>query len=659
MPQQPPQQYDIGNSGTTNYPPTQYNIGLGTVGAQYLPNQPQHEPTSTTTYEKPPSYELDEEDMAANEHSLPPSQNTIVNTQQVTLQDQQQPPRQLHPATQMAMGEDNEQDPLEKHRDLFGLGFVKDTTKHLKETTIWESGFFGLNIFTTTAQKKKKLKEISEMNRVESTDILGKDQLQHHMKHHKKYTVMRTARGQPYLLKTGLDIDEVKEVQNEFSQIRLPFCCSWKTLEDHYGLGVRLYFDFGRLVIVLNAILLFFQLINFIPHLIIDTIYIQTFTNFFKGEFSNYGGLIDILYGSSYDPNLYILWVVTSSFSILATVLFGPIYWFVVRRSFQKRDVYDMEEADMALAFDADADIIKENVETPTLHRVGRYLVSYSIFVGFLILSCAITIGFTILQNFTTIYEAADAVFSQNTGYLTLISIGISCVVNIVNFIWKKICIYLTNFEKHKTWSGYRTHNTMKYLFFKLFNVFLMGFTKGLFNVPCVIRTLGNQYLIQMILDFVVFNAIELILPYIEYYIKKKRNKGSDENVRPDFDVSEEYLELIYRQYIIYCGMTSFPMITLIAFVASILELYLDKWRLLKLCKKPPMINGSVKTVVSFFLIITAILPMINWGGGNIYPMVGVYWCNTPSNLECEPCRILNGNENYITNFVNKLYGYS
>lgn len=56
----------------------------------------------------------------------------------------------------------------------------------------------------------------------------------------------------------------------------------------------------------------------------------------------------------------------------------------------------------MALAFDADADIIKENVGTPTLHRVGRYFVSYSIFVGFLILSCAITIGFTILQNFTT-----------------------------------------------------------------------------------------------------------------------------------------------------------------------------------------------------------------------------------------------------------------
>ena len=318
-----------------------------------------------------------------------------------------------------------------------------------------------------------------------------------------------------------------------------------------------------------------------------------------------------------------------------------------------------MEEHDLAEAFDRDADIIKENLSTTRWHRLGRYFVSYSLFILFMLISCAITVGFTILQNFTTIYEAADAVFSQNTLYLTLISIAISVVIGLVNFLWKKICISLTNFEKHHTWSGYRSHNTFKYLFFKLFNVFFMGFTKGLFNVPCVIRTLGNQYLIQMLLDFLVFNAIELVVPYVSYFISKRRNKGSDEGVRPDFDVSEEYLEVIYRQYLIYSGMASFPMITLIALVASILELYLDKWRLVKLCKKPPMTNGSVKTVVSFFLTCSAVLPILNWGGGNVYPMVGVYWCNTPNNLECEPCRVLNGAEYYIDNFVNMMYGYS
>ena len=236
---------------------------------------------------------------------------------------------------------------------------------------------------------------------------------------------------------------------------------------------------------------------------------------------------------------------------------------------------------------------------------------------------------------------------------------AISIVIGIINFIWNKITISLTNFEKHRTWSGYRTHNTFKYLFFKLFNVFFMGFTKGLFNVPCVVRTLGNQYLIQMLMDFFVFNGIELIVPYVVYVIHKYRNKGSDEAIRPDFDVSEEYLEVIYRQYLIYCGMASFPMMTFLGLIASITELYLDKLRLLKLCKKPPMTNGSVKSVVCFFLIVAAILPMLNWGGGNIYPLTGLFWCNTPNNLECEPCRVFDGGENYIPNLINMMYGYS
>jgi len=240
---------------------------------------------------------------------------------------------------------------------------------------------------------------------------------------------------------------------------------------------------------------------------------------------------------------------------------------------------------------------------------------------------------------------------------LTLISLAISIVIAFVNFLWKKACTRLTNFEKHRTWSGYRTHNTIKLLFFKLINVFVMGFTKGLFNVPCVVRSLGNQYLIQILLDFFVFNSIEIAVPYLVYLFKKATNKGSDEDAKSEFDVSEEYLEIIYRQYVIYCGMTSFPMITFVACISSVLELYFDKLRLLRFCRKPPMINGSAKSVVTFFLIVIAILPMMNWGGGNLYTLIGVFWCNTSNNLECEPCRIFSGRHTYIPNLIELIYG--
>ena len=72
---------------------------------------------------------------------------------------------------------------------------------------------------------------------------------------------------------------------------------------------------------------------------------------------------------------------------MIVALVFGPTYWLVVRRSFQTRDVYDMEEHDLAQAFDIDADIIKENQGVTGWERVGRFVFSYTLFIIFLIMS--------------------------------------------------------------------------------------------------------------------------------------------------------------------------------------------------------------------------------------------------------------------------------
>ncbi|KAL9648612.1 hypothetical protein ABK040_016245 [Willaertia magna] len=515
-------------------------------------------------------------------------------------------------------------------RDVFGLDFLKGTSKYIKNESFWEAGFFGLNPFAT-----KRRRILTELKNKENGS--------------KKFKVMRTARGHPYLVKLGVNLDEVKQVQDEFHRNKLPFFSStWQEIEDEFGLGVRLYFDFCKMMIVLNTILFFFQACSYIPNLVIAIIDIR------KTDGNDmYGNLLDLLYASSFSNSLYYLWVVVNGLCILISIGFAPVYWLLTRHTFQKRDIYDMEE-DIAEILDADSDRIKENEEYTTLNRLFRFTFSYSLFLIFMVLSSAATIGFTIMQNFTTIYEVADSVFSQNSIVLTIISLAISVLVSVINKIWSEICLSLTNFEKHTSWSSYRNHNTFKYLFFKLLNIFVMSFTKGLFNVPCVLRTLGHQYLIQILLDFVVFNIIELILPIFIYKIKEMRQtgRGSDEDMRPEFDVGEEYLEVIYRQYLIYCGFSTFPMITFISVLGTVAELYLDKFRLLKVCKKPPMTNTSLKTFVSFYLICIALLPIINWGGGNVYPMTGYFWCNTPNNRECEPCNVF-AQTNYITNFIN------
>lgn len=329
---------------------------------------------------------------------------------------------------------------------------------------------------------------------------------------------------------------------------------------------------------------------------------------------------------------------------MLVTVLYGPIYWLITIKSFKKRDLFDHEENFVA----KEDDIIPENADIYR-SRILLYLGSYSIFVLLLLIQLVFVAGLTFLQNFTAIYKvigvntSGQDGISSNQLILTPISFGISAVLGVTNYAWGILCSSLTRFEKHRTWSSFRAHNTFKLLFFKLVSVFIMGFAKGFFAVPCILTVLGNQYLVQMLLDIVVFNAIELLLPLIMFKLKKKGNKSDEEN-RPDFDVAEEYLELIYRQYVLYCGMPAFPMLPLIGLAASVVELYLDKLRLLKICKKPPRTTGSIKTVVSFFLVFSSVLALSNWGGGSVYSLVGYFWCNYPKSVSaCGTCKVFEG----------------
>jgi len=153
---------------------------------------------------------------------------------------------------------------------------------------------------------------------------------------------------------------------------------------------------------------------------------------------------------------------------------------------------------------------------------------------------------------------------------------------------------------------------------------------------------MGNQYMIQIVTDFLISSTLELCAPFIAYKVKDMFSKEGVIVSKPEFDVAEEYLELIYRQYLIYNGFVSFPLITLIGFASSVAELYFDKFRLIKMSHKPPLTTGSVKSVVFMFLMIAAILPILNWAGGNAYILSGYYWCNTPSDIECSPCALTN-----------------
>jgi hypothetical protein len=71
--------------------------------------------------------------------------------------------------------------------------------------------------------------------------------------------------------------------------------------------------------------------------------------------------------------------------------------------------------------------------------------------------------------------------------------------------------------------------------------------------------------------------------------------KGSNDSVRPEFDLAEEYLELIYRQFIIYLAFAIVPLVPVLGLLANIVEYRVDKYRLLRICQQPRGLQGSMR----------------------------------------------------------------
>lgn len=105
-------------------------------------------------------------------------------------------------------------------------------------------------------------------------------------------------------------------------------------------------------------------------------------------------------------------------------------------------------------------------------------------------------------------------------------------------------------------------------------------------------------------------------------------------NAQPEFDVAEEYLAVLYRQFIMWIGMTTFPLITVVTLFANLLELHRltslglkevvahvtaprrvvkDRYRLFRVCRRPPNTSDSLRRFLVFYLILIAIFAFASY----------------------------------------------
>ncbi|GAM23601.1 hypothetical protein SAMD00019534_067760 [Acytostelium subglobosum LB1] len=423
------------------------------------------------------------------------------------------------------------------------------------------------------------------------------------------YDVAYTESGQPHLVPTMAEAMDATDIaaMNEHVNHGLTMRCSMRQIEETFGTGIYLYFDFVKFCNWTNLLLLAVVLVNVVPHL-----YYEDTIGQFKGFRAIDYVMVAINLQSYIDARSRAFYYWSSVAAIGLTFLMGPVYALKVHRYFKNRNLTDFEDG-----FDDDNEI-KGNQLVSRTSRLVRFITSYAIFV-ILIISSAVC-------NLYVIRIINSHPFL--TGLLTT-SLVSSIVIRFFNVIYDFLCLYLTKLEKHRTWTNFRTHNTLKLYVFKVVNVLVLyllrswvfsSYTYEIIYDACPLVDVGSQFLLILLLDLTLQNVWEIVYSCGMAAIGKcigKRGKKSTDSYRPEFDLAEEYLEILYRQLIVYLGLTIYPLVALLGVLCGIVEIYVDKFRMLKVCRRPHRIHGSMKKFLTMYLLMTAAVAVATFPYGS------------------------------------------
>ncbi|KAM9230725.1 anoctamin-6 isoform 1-T1 [Dugong dugon] len=188
-------------------------------------------------------------------------------------------------------------------------------------------------------------------------------------------------------------------------------------------------------------------------------------------------------------------------------------------------------------------------------------------------------------------------------------------IIMILNTIYEKVAIMITNFELPRTQTDYENSLTMKMFLFQFVNYysscFYIAFFKGKFvgypgdpvywlgkyrNEECepggCLLELTTQLTIIMGGKAIWNNIQEVLLPWIKNLIRRYHRVSGSEKITPRWEqdyhlqpmgklgLFYEYLEMIIQFGFVTLFVASFPLAPLLALVNNILEIRVDAWKM-------------------------------------------------------------------------------
>ncbi len=268
-------------------------------------------------------------------------------------------------------------------------------------------------------------------------------------------------------------------------------------------------------------------------------------------------------------------------------------------------------------------------------------------------------------------YPLEVAEVSTGEGFLASpdgITIAVVLIKALLDGIFETIAGILTGMERHISYSGYRYHRLFKLFIFRLVNLmslFIIRYYADVPFYPCLVSRTSNQAFILIIFELTLNNLIELGFNYClkvmttlrqtwfppaAHLPSEKSDNNSDkwaecqseskiagqqENEKevehaPEIELTDDYLELVYRHYFMFAFMGVFPLVNLFVLICNLIELPLDKLKFVKLSGKA--IHGNFQNstlLLSLLLFITAVAGLLHFptGAAWLLPPLGPGMC--------------------------------
>lgn len=221
--------------------------------------------------------------------------------------------------------------------------------------------------------------------------------------------------------------------------------------------------------------------------------------------------------------------------------------------------------------------------------------------------------------------------------------------------VFRKIVKSTSALESHTSVYIERTANCAKLLVLRMVNLIT------LFNLPrvlskscngatleacsCPLTDMGFQIFWLVISDTVIGNAIPFIFPYTKWLCSRRMNRFRsvmlpDNDLKGDFLVEDEYSESLVRQAVVLAGISVFPMVPLLATVSLGVEIWIDRIRIVRLCRSMKRDELHASYHVSKLLVVSCLVTILLFGAFCSFPY-GMIFVNLHVNIRS--CAVIAG----------------